>query len=82
MASITYDTGSEIALMYMEKTATWAMPTIGRNFDVNSIGISIGRQIINTVSMGETMSSDTSIWRFTVRLVAATSLLTDDRRGK
>ena len=58
------------------------MLTIGRNFDVNNMGMSTGRLMMSVASMGDTMSSDTSIWRFTVRLVAAASWLTDDSRGK
>ena len=60
--------GSETAFRYMENTATWAIGTIGTNLALNSSGTSTGSRTMSAANMGDTMSSDTSIWRFTVRL--------------
>ena len=38
-----------------------ARATIGRNFELNNKGTSTGRPIISAASIGDTMSSDTSI---------------------
>ena len=44
----------------------------GRNFWLKSRGINTGRPTMSTASMGDTMSSDTSICLLTVRLVVST----------
>ena len=52
------------------------------NFPLYSRGMMIGRATIKATTIGDRISSDTSICRLMVRLLAATSLFTAERRGK